>query len=71
MLLDYLYQKLVKNKEKMVVFLDLKKAFDTVILLRKLENIGTINKPLDLYKSYLKNWTCITVLKDKNQILIK
>lgn len=33
--------------------------------MRKLENIGIRNKPLDIFKSYLKNRTCNTDLKDK------
>jgi len=42
----------------MAVFLDLAKAFDTVshkILLMKLENVGIVGTPLQVFKSYLKN----------------
>lgn len=49
--------KLDKNKKCLAVFLDLKKAFDTVsvsILVQKLENIGVRGIPLDLFKSYMR-----------------
>jgi len=44
-----------------VVFLDLKKVFNTVdheILLLKLHNIGIRRIPHNLLKSYLENQTC-------------
>lgn len=53
--------------QKLVVFLDLKKAFhDFSTLLRKLEHIGIKNKPLDLFKSYLKNRTFNTIIRYYN-----
>lgn len=49
-------KKLDEGKKCMAIFLDLKKAFDTVslsILLQKLESIGIRGAPLDLFKNYL------------------
>lgn len=46
-----------KHKKCLTVFLDLKKAFDTVsipILVHKLEKIGIRGIPLSLFKSYLE-----------------
>lgn len=49
----------VKIDEKQIVlgvFIDLKKAFDTVshkILLKKLQNIGVVGRALQIFKSYL------------------
>lgn len=48
------------GKKCLTVFLDLKKAFDTVsvpILVRRLENIGIRDIPLLLFKSYLQGRT--------------
>jgi len=54
-----------KDKGKYVFgcFLDIKKAFDSVdheILLSKLANVGIINEPLNLFRSYLSNRIQIT-----------
>lgn len=49
-----------KNKKCLTVFLDLRKAFDTVYipsLLNSLENIGIRDIPLQLLKDYLNNRT--------------
>lgn len=46
-----------KKKKCLTVFLDLRKAFDTVsvpILIRKLENIGVRGTPLSLFTGYLQ-----------------
>lgn len=51
-------EQLDEGKKCLTVFLDLKKAFDTVsipILLQKLERIGIRNTPLELLKDYLTN----------------
>ncbi|CAH2096799.1 unnamed protein product [Euphydryas editha] len=50
-------QQVDKNQKCLMVFLDLKKAFDTVsvpILLRRLEGLGIRDKSLSLFASYLK-----------------
>lgn len=47
-----------KGRKCLSVFLDLRKAFDTVsipILINKLENIGIRGTPLDLFTDYLSN----------------
>lgn len=51
-------EQLDKRNKCLGVFLDLKKAFDTVsipILIHKLERIGIRGTPLSLFKSYLSN----------------
>lgn len=65
--------KLISNlkqgkKHKLVIFLDLKKAFDTVnhtLLLDKLEKLGIRGNALKLFKSYIINRTCCTKIKNK------
>lgn len=55
-----LTEQLDSKKKCLTVFLDLKKAFDTVslpILVQKLENIGLRGTPLKLFKDYLNNRT--------------
>lgn len=57
-LTSFLVDKLDKNKKTLGIFLDLKKAFDTVsvpILIKKLENIGIRGLPLQLFQDYLNN----------------
>ena len=47
-----------KNEHCLGIFIDYRKAFDTVnhdILISKLEHIGIRGQPLDLIKSYLNN----------------
>ena len=51
---------LINKKTTCAIFLDLKKAFDTVnrcSLLKKLEKYGIRGLPLQLLKSYLSNRT--------------
>ena len=55
-LLEYLSDAIENNEYTIAIFLDLKKAFDTVnheILLQKLEHYGFRGTPLKLIKSYL------------------
>lgn len=53
-----IYSNLDSNNKTLTIFLDLKKAFDTVnhkILLKKIINVGIKNKSLLLLKSYILN----------------
>jgi len=64
------------NKKAMCsVFLDLKKAFDTVnhnILLFKLESYGTRGLPHQLLKSYLSNRKHYTIINgDKSPLRVE
>lgn len=57
-LTSFLVDKLDKHKKTLAIFLDLKKAFDTVsvpILIKKLENMGIRGLPLLLFQDYLSN----------------
>ena len=57
-LTDSIYDALDSKKFSMSVFIDYRKAFDTInheILLRKLEHYGIRGVALELMKSYLKN----------------
>ena len=64
-LFDNFAKNIDKEKYTCAVFLDLKKAFDTVnhqILLAKLEKYGIRGLPLQLLKSYLNNRLQFTVV---------
>lgn len=55
-LTNFIVDKLDKNKKALGLFLDLKKAFDTVsvpLLIKKLENKGIRGLPLQLFQDYL------------------
>ncbi|CAB3223912.1 unnamed protein product [Arctia plantaginis] len=57
-LTEHVVRKLDAKQKCLGIFIDLKKAFDTVsvpTLLMKLESIGIRGKPLDLFKDYLQN----------------
>lgn len=63
-----LYEGLNDNKKLIAVFLDIKKAFDTIphdILLRKLINAGIIGTPLRLFSSYLTDRTQQTKIENE------
>ena len=55
---DYWYENIDKNNLNFVLFLDLKKAFDTVdheILVRKLKVYGVDEIELEWFRSYLRS----------------
>ena len=57
-LIEHIYSSLDKKHHTIGLFIDLKKAFDTVnhpILLRKLSRAGIRGLPLKLFESYLKD----------------
>lgn len=57
-ILEFIYNSLNKKEYSISIFLDLKKAFDTVnrqILIKKLEYYGFRGMNLEWFKSYLKN----------------
>lgn len=57
-LTNYIVDKLDHNKKAIGIFIDLKKAFDTVsvsLLIKKMENIGIRGIPLNLFSSYLSH----------------
>ncbi len=60
------------GKHSIAIFLDLKKAFDTVnhkILLDKLNDYGFRGKVLDLFTSYLTNRKQFTLVQEKSSTL--
>ena len=64
-LVEYLYKQINENKHVLSVFIDLKKAYDTVnhkILLAKLKSYGVRGIALDWFTSYLENrFQCVRV----------
>ena len=55
---DYWYENIDCSKINLTIFLDLKKAFDTVdhtILIQKLQKYGIKNREGKLFQSYLSN----------------
>lgn len=64
-LVDCVVKNVDKKKKVLSIFLDLRKAFDTVPipnLLLKLEELGIRGKPLELMKDYLQNRTqCVKI----------
>ena len=57
-LMEYIYKKIDKSQYVAAIFIDLKKAFDTVdhkILLKKMLNFGIRDKALKLIESYLQD----------------
>ena len=67
-LTEHIYDKLNKKLISIPVFIDFKRAFDTVdhtILLRKLEAYGVRGLPLKLLTSYLSNRSHCVKLKDE------
>lgn len=66
---DQITSSLSKNKSCVGIYLDLKKAFDTVdheILLKKMSRYGIQNDSLQIFRSYLRNRIQITRLDDLN-----
>ena len=64
---DYLLNNFNSGLYTGVVFLDLKKAFDTVhhkVLLNKLQNIGVQGSELNWFESYLSNRQQVTKIGD-------
>ena len=65
-----------KGNNSTTVFIDLKKAFDTVnhsLLLKKLENFGIRGQVLSWFSSYLKSGTQCVIWKNRisNELLVK
>ncbi|KAL1447498.1 hypothetical protein WDU94_003516 [Cyamophila willieti] len=55
---SYLHDKIDLNKKNLVVFLDLRKAYDSIkhtILLDQLQKLGLCDKTLDWFDSYLRD----------------
>ena len=70
-LMEYLYSQINKNKHVISVFIDLKKAYDTVnhtILLKKMESYGVRGISSDWFKSYLKDRPqCVRIGKSESE----
>ena len=65
--LHTIYKNVNVNKDSYIIYLDLKKAFDTVsheLLLNKLKNIGLENNTINWFSCYLKNRTQRTRMND-------
>ena len=61
-------QSIDKKQYTGVVFVDLKKAFDTVncdVLIKKLINLGISDTPCQWFKSYMSNRVCRTLLNSQ------
>lgn len=55
---EYVNTELEQNKHVLILFVDLSKAFDTLlheIVIRELERIGVVGSALELIKSYIKD----------------
>lgn len=66
---DYINGKLNTNKIVITIFIDLKKAFDTInhtILIKRLENIGVRGYTLDWFKNYLKQRKMTVMINKTN-----
>lgn len=66
---DYVNGNLNTNKIIITIFIDLKKAFDTInhsILIKRLENIGIRGRILEWFKNYLKQRSMIVRINGKN-----
>ena len=64
---EHILENCSKKKVSCILFLDLKKAFDSVshkILLKKLEYYGVQGNALKLFQSYLSNRKQVTVIDD-------
>jgi Reverse transcriptase (RNA-dependent DNA polymerase) len=62
-----------KKQHMLIIFCDLKKAFDTCnvdILLKKLQKLGIINMELAWFKSYLTNRWQFVSINEKESILL-
>ena len=68
-LMEYINTCLDQGKYVFGIYIDLKKAFDTVqhdILLSKLQHYGIRGKALNWFKSYLRSWVRIEVRPTEN-----
>ena len=70
---DYIYKAHLEKEYVISIFIDLKKAFDTVdhhILLRKLQHYGIHGVALDWFSSYLTNRQQFVKLDDTNSMIM-